>query len=188
MSIPGTRRHNETPYLCIVIKIKTMCITRASYNEGKNEPVTVYKVIECHTVMKPESTEAMVTTRKTPFRGVILSEDILNGTVPFVAEGDPYIAGIYIVNGKTYAREINGGYIHTYAAKQSVVKDYFDFYRPECEKDQGVKVEIYECEIPAGEGYWEGLFDGNMLIKSTASKSIVFKRRLSQEEIRMSRY
>lgn len=161
-----------------------MCITRASYIEGKDESVTVYKVIECHTVAKPESSEAMVTTRKTPFRGVILSEDILNGTVPFVAKGQSDIVGAYIENGKMCAKEINGGFIHTYATKQSVVKDYFDFYRPECEKTEGVKVEIYECEIPAGEDYWEGLFDDNMLIECTASKSIVFKRRLPQEEIR----
>lgn len=177
-----------------------MCITCASYIEGKNEPVTVYKVIECHIVTKEddqESTELMITrkTRKTPFRGVILSEDILNGTVPFVAQGYSDIVGEYRDNtGKKYARKINGGFIHTYATKQSVVKDYFQFYRPECEKvckcKKGgrVEVEIYECEIPAGEGYWEGIFDENPLIKSTASKSIVFKRRLSQEEIEMSRY
>lgn len=167
-----------------------MCITRASYIEGKDKPVTVYKVIECHIVAKEddqESTELMI-TRKTPFRGVILSKDILNGTVPFVAQGYSDIVGEYQDNtGKKYAKKINGGFIHTYATKQSVVKDYFQFYRPECEKvyeKERVEVEIYECEIPAGEGYWEGLFE---FIESTASKSIVFKRRLPQEEIEMTR-
>lgn len=167
-----------------------MCITYASYIEGKNEPVTVYKVIECHTVTKeddPESTEVMI-TRKTPFRGVILSENIINGTVPFVAEGESDIVSERQMDRTLYARAINGGFIHTYATKQSAVKDYFDFYRRECEKDKRVKVEIYECEIPAGEGYWEGIFDDNMLIKCVASKSIVFKRRLSQGEIQMARY
>lgn len=160
-----------------------MCITCASYIEGKNEPVTVYKVIECHTVTKPESSEAMITTRKTPFRGVILSENAINGTVPFVAEGESDIVGEYRKNGKIHAKAINGGFIHTYATKRSVVKDYFDFYRHECEKNKEVKVEIYECEIPAGEGYWEGIFDDNMCIECAASKSVMFKRRLSQEEI-----
>lgn len=162
-----------------------MCITCASYIEGKNEPVTVYKVIECHTVTKgddPESTEVMI-TRRTPFRGVILSENTINGTVPFVAKGESDIVGELQKNGKTYAKGINGGFIHTYATKQSVIKDYFDYYRRECEKDKGVKVEIYECEIPAGEGYWEGKFDNDIRIECAASKSIVFKRRLSQEEI-----
>ena len=166
-----------------------MCITRASYIEGKNEPVTVYKVIECHTVTKeddPESAEVTI-TRKTPYRGIILSEDILNGTVPFVAKGESCIFGEYQDNiGRTYANKINGGFIHSYATKQSVVKEYFQFYYPtECKK-MGVKIEIYECEIPAGEGYWEGLFDG--YAPSRASKSIVFKRRLLQEEIEMTRY
>lgn len=167
-----------------------MCITCASYVKGKNEPVTVYKVIECHTVKTgndPESTDVMI-TRKTPFRGVILSENTINGTVPFVAKGDPDIVGARTVDGTLYARAINGGFIHAYATKYSAVKDYFEFYRRECEKDKNVKVEIYECEIPAGEGYWEGIFDDNMLIKCAASKSIVFKRRLSQGEIQMARY
>lgn len=170
-----------------------MCITCASYIEGKDKPVTVYKVIECYTVTKedvPGPTELMI-TRKTPFRGVIPSEAILNGTVPFVAKGGSDIVGEYQDNtGKKYARKINGGFIHTYTTKQSVVKDYFQFYRPNCEKvyeKEQVKVEIYECEIPAGEGYWEGIFDENPLIRSTASKSIVFKRRLPQEEIEMTR-
>ncbi len=167
-----------------------MCITHAFYVEGKNEPVTVYKVIECHTVTKendPESTEVMI-TRKTPFRGVILSENTINGTVPFVAKGDSDIVGAREADGKPYARAVNGGFIHTYATKRSAVKDYFDFYRRECEKDKRVKVEIYECEIPAGEGYWKGMFDDNMLIECTASKSIVFKRKLSPEEIHMTQY
>lgn len=170
--------------------MKTMCINHAFYVEGKNEPVTVYKVIECHTVMKendPESTEVTV-TRKTPFRGVILSENTINGTVPFVAKGDSDIVGARQEDGKLYAKEVNGGFIHTYATKRSAIKDYFEFYRRECEKTKGVKVEIYECEIPAGEGYWEGIFDDNMLLKSTASKSIVFKRKLTQGEIQMARY
>lgn len=162
-----------------------MCITCASYIEGKNEPVTVYKVIECHTITKgddPESAEVMI-IRKTPFRGFILSENTINGTVPFVANGVSDIVGEYQKNGKTYAKAINGGFIHTYVTKQSVVKDYFDFYRPECKKNKGVKVEIYECEIPAGESYWEGVFDNDIRIKCAASKSVMFKRRLSQKEI-----
>lgn len=163
-----------------------MCITHAFYVEGKNEPVTVYKVIERHTVMKendPESTEVMITTRKTPFRGVILSENTINGTVPFVAKGESDIVGESQADGKRYAKAVNGGFIHTYATKRSAIKDYFEFYRRECEKTKGVKVEIYECEIPAGEGYWGGMFDDNVFIKCTASKSIVFKRKLTQEEI-----
>lgn len=169
-----------------------MCITRASYIEGKNEPVTVYKVIEAiehYMVTKEDDLESikLTITRKTPFRGIILSEDILNGTVPFVAKGESCIFGEYQDNiGRTYAKKINGGFIHSYATKQSVVKEYFQFYYPtECKK-MGVKIEIYECEIPAGEGYWEGLFDG--YAPSRASKSIVFKRKLSQEEIETTRY
>ena len=163
-----------------------MCITCASYIEGKNEPVTVYKVIECHTVTKPESAEVMI-IRKTPFRGVILSENTINGTVPFVAEGESDIVCEYQKNGKTHAKAIFGGFIHTYVTKQSVVNDYFEFYRPECEKKKEIKAEIYECEIPAGEGYWEGIFDNDVRIKCAASKSVMFKRRLSQEEIETAR-
>ena len=154
--------------LHIEIKIDwTMCIIDAVKLKLK-KPKPVYKVLLYDKRMKMYIT---------PFRNVIIPEDILKGERPFTAEPSHRIPN---------PRRIDEGYIHSYADITETVKEYFMYYKKIC-KTKSNPV-IFECRIDPSdeENYcWRGEFDSYPFNDCIAAKRMTFVRELTIDEINL---
>lgn len=150
----------------------TMCIQSAKRVLTKGKPIMVYKVIlRCKTLEKKGS------RYETPFRGVAVTKEVLRGKQPF--EAGPRLVG----DDPESFGVVNSGYIHTYADLDSVMRDYNNYYRKALENNDR-KVLIYECEVPADQDHvWYGTFDDDGSLECIAAKKIIFRRKLTQQEI-----
>lgn len=148
-----------------------MCTRKAE--EVKTEtPLIAYKVVgvtRCGRVC-------------TPFLHYEIEKDILEGKESLLPEikHKPFID---IVEGNTNVI-LKSGYIHTYADKDSLVYDYFNFFERNVSEDGiYIKFRVYEVEIPAGCECWKGMFDYDSSNLTYASTQIVFKREVQIEEL-----
>ncbi len=100
-----------------------------------------------------------------PFQGNPIKSEIVYGLWPYVGIGDRSIKDI---NGYP---SISEGYIHTYQGK-IVAEEMVEYFQNRFEND----VHLFECRIPAGTEYYDGL-DSNLLL-GYASERIVFVKKL----------
>lgn len=99
---------------------------------------------------------------QSPFMEQPITAEIVFGLYPYVGLGDRAIQ----VDRCGYMF-ISGGYIHTYKYKL-VAEEMLDYFQNKFEND----CHLFECKIPAGTEYYEGL-DNNFLA-TYASDKIVF--------------
>jgi hypothetical protein len=143
----------------------------------KNNKVKIAKEdIICYKVLKylKSSHSPTGTVLCTPFADQIISESVLNGDFDFEAVGTPKIEQEY---DNEYS--ISEGYIHTCADKDSANTIYLQcayYHEYYCAN----KFEIYECIIPKGTRYYEGVYNHEKRISraSYASEKIRFVKKL----------
>lgn len=153
------------------LKVSNMCLF------VKNNNVKVAKKdIVCYKVLKymKSSNSPTGTILCTPFANQMVSEEIVNGNFDFEAVGTPKIEQ---ENDNEYS--ISEGYIHTCADKESADAVYLQcvyYHESYCAN----KFEIYECVIPKGTRYYEGVLSHDKLISraSYASEKIRFVKKL----------
>ena len=104
-------------------------------------------------------------TYHSPFQEIPIKDEIVHGLFPYVGEGDRSIKD---VNGHPSVSE---GYIHTYKTLLNA-EEMCNYYTKLFEND----VHVFECKIPAGTEYYDGL-DSNLL-PGYASERIVFVKKL----------
>ena len=150
-----------------------MCIFH-SEEVKVTDNITVYKVVL-------KSIYDMETHWVTPFNRTMLSEDIISGKYPFIADDPSYVPE------KNYGlgNIIGEGYIHAYATLKAAAKEYYLFYVNTI--GPMYDVEVYECEIPADKGVyshycWKGTFDDTSL-ESMAAREMRFVRKVSPDEL-----
>ena len=104
-------------------------------------------------------------TYRSPFQELPIKDEIVLGLWQYVGLGDRPIKDI---NGYP---SISEGYIHTYKTLLNA-EEMCNYYTKLFEND----VHVFECKIPAGTEYYDGL-DSNLL-PGYASERIVFVKKL----------
>lgn len=152
-----------------------MCIFN-SEEVKVTDNITVYKVILKAIYYKEE------THWVTPFKMVMLNEDVVSGKQLFIADDPSYVPE----EGYTPGDIIGEGYIHAYATLKAAAQEYYLFYSSAVNSNE-YEVEVYECEIPADKGIyshycWKGTFDDTSL-ESVAAREMRFIRQVSPDEL-----
>lgn len=130
-----------------------MCLRIESIAKFAEYDIPCYKVLEeCKLEWYPYMS---------PFVEQPINASIMIGLYPYVGLGNRSIKHI---NGFTSVSE---GYIHTYKSK-TVAEEMCQYFTKHFEND----CHLFECKIPAGTEYYEGLDDN--FLASYASDKIVF--------------
>lgn len=134
-----------------------MCLRINSVPKVAEEDIICYKMLE---ECKLEGY-----TYHSPFQELPIKDEIVLGLWPYVGLGDRSIKD---VNGHPSVSE---GYIHTYKTLLNA-EEMCNYYTKLFEND----IHLFECKIPAGTEYYDGL-DSNLL-PGYASERIVFVKKL----------
>ena len=148
--------------MCLYVKRKKI--------KTAEEDIVCYKVLK---YMK-SSHSPTGTILCTPFANQMVSEEIVNGNFDFEAVGTPKIEQEH---NNEYS--ISEGYIHTCANKESADVMYLQcvyYHETYCAN----QFEIYECVIPKGTRYYEGVYNNEKRISraSYASEKIRFVKKM----------
>lgn len=153
-----------------------MCLTSFKKVESK-EPITCYKVL-----LQYGSKFC------TPFVYKIVSSDELTGKTNIIATGDGKIGSYCTRNSEgipdwNKVPAVAEGYIHTYADKASIAKDYFEFFK-KLSNVYKLIYKVFECEISMQDNIcYSGLFDEKPEFPGYASKYIRIRRQVKDSEL-----
>lgn len=138
-----------------------------------NKPNVAKKPITCYKILKGKY------AYETPFMGWAVVDDIIEGKRNFKVPDKDVFGRLHTIE-KTYnpydggdLYQIKGGYIHCFANIQKAkkaekeYKEYFGAYEEYVEAYKEFRnLSIFECEIPAGVEYYEGLeYNGTICAK-----------------------
>lgn len=104
----------------------------------------------------------------TPYQHFLISEEVLNGDKPLVAENKTALSEES--NGYKKYWSVTGGYIHTFS--------YFDYAKRSLmllrSNYPGSIFKLFKCIIPKGTKYYEGSDNGYKTLNTYASEKIIF--------------
>ena len=134
-----------------------MCLTTIKKNPYKyaKEDILCYKVVSKFTTAFDTDGRKYTDGYVTPYQKVLIPQDVIDGKVPFKAQGKCQSRSSGI------EKYIYEGYIH-------VFKSYQDALVDGCRAEH----EIFQCIIPKGTRYAEGVF--NYKYNCYAAKQIEF--------------
>lgn len=136
-----------------------------------NEELVAEYDIHCYKLV--ERGHACGCPYKTPFQDTHLTQDIVDGIIPYVAEGEKGITRSHPTIPDAFWI-VEGGYVHSYVNYEDA-KSMCDF----CNEVYANLYFVFECIIPKGTKYLKGITE--FRDESYASEQMIFVRMMKNK-------